>query len=134
MAEASKENARLAERLLTIGTLLRDGAPPPAKANGHAAATEEELQTPATWGHVLQAFRELASELKRLERGLAELKARPSMKYCGVWDPEKTYGIGDFVTDDGSIWHCEVQCTGVRPPSSTWMLACKRGKDGRDKR
>jgi hypothetical protein len=37
MAEPLQENARLAERLLTIGKLLRDGAPP-ARSNGHVEA------------------------------------------------------------------------------------------------
>ena len=28
------------------------------------------------------------------------------MKYEGVWDAEKVYRVGDFVTDGGSLWHC----------------------------
>jgi hypothetical protein len=70
----------------------------------------------------------LAPLLKRID----ELEARPQvMKYQGVWDSEKVYANGDFVTDDGSLWHCSDVCRGVRPGSGTaWQLAVKRGRDG----
>ena len=74
----------------------------------------------------------VATALRPLEARVAELEQAPTMKYCGVWEPERSYSVGDFVTQEGSMWHCEVPCTGVRPPASTWTLCVKRGRDGKD--
>jgi hypothetical protein len=68
--------------------------------------------------------------LKDIEKRLAELEARPTMTYEGTWDAERSYVRGMFVTNDGSLWHCEHPCTGVRPPTAEWTLAVKRGRDG----
>ena len=75
----------------------------------------------------------IAREFAVLQKRVAELEARPAMKYEGVWDAEKVYRVGDFVTDGGSLWHCSDTNIGVRPGSSdAWRLAVKRGRDGRD--
>jgi hypothetical protein len=80
---------------------------------------------------VAEALAPLAARNAALEARLIQLEQQPSMKYCGVWEPERTYFIGDFVTQDGSTWHCERSCMGVRPPASTWTLAVKRGRDAK---
>jgi hypothetical protein len=69
--------------------------------------------------------------LTDLDKRIAELAAKPTMTYQGTWDVEKVYRVGDFVTNDGSLWHCERECIGVRPPAETWVLAVKKGRDGR---
>jgi chitodextrinase len=58
------------------------------------------------------------------------------MKYEGVWDAQKVYRVGDFVTKGGSLWHCSDTNTGVMPGSNsdTWKLAVKHGKDVRERR
>jgi hypothetical protein len=98
-----------------------------AKTNGAVEWTEEELNTPATIGMVLQAYKDLRQRLRALE-------ARPGMKYEGVWDDQKVYQRGDFVTKDGSLWHCAETHCGIEPGTrpDTWKLAVKRGKDGKD--
>jgi hypothetical protein len=67
---------------------------------------------------------------------IAELEARPAMKYEGVWDERKVYRVGDFVTKGGSMWHCFDTNTGVLPGSNSdvWKLAVRAGKDGKDAR
>jgi len=66
--------------------------------------------------------------VRLLQKRVAELEARPAMKYEGVSDAEKVYRVGDFVTDGGSLWHCSDTNIGVRPGSSdAWRLAVKRG-------
>jgi hypothetical protein len=67
-----------------------------------------------------------------IEAHVIELRQAPTMKYLGVWDLERTYFVGDFVTDDGSLWHCDKACTGVRPGDGVcWVLAVKRGRDSK---
>ncbi|MBR1231975.1 hypothetical protein [Bradyrhizobium sp. AUGA SZCCT0182] len=63
-----------------------------------------------------------------------ELEARPSsLKYVGVWDQQKVYGAGNFVTDGGSMFHAQRASVGERPGSGSdaWVLAVKKGKDAK---
>lgn len=79
--------------------------------------------------------RSVADELEELRKRIAELEARPQMKYCGVFEDDRAYGPGEFVTYGGSIWHCRSAAAGGRPgSSSSWQLAVKHGRDGRDAR
>ena len=47
-----------------------------------------------------------------------------------------TYSLGDFVTDQGSVWHCKVNQTRSRPSGDPvlWTLAVKKRarRQGRD--
>lgn len=73
--------------------------------------------------------------ITKMEERIAELAARPSMKYAGIWSSEKAYVVNDFVTDKGSLFICKDTCIGVRPgTSNAWQLAVQRGRDGRDRR
>lgn len=77
----------------------------------------------------------IAQEIAGLQKRIAALEARGSMKYEGVWDPTKAYPVGSFVTDDGSMWHANDTNISVRPGSSDcWQLAIKRGRDGKGSR
>ena len=72
-----------------------------------------------------------------LETRVAELEARATLDYKGVWNPQTEYRRGDCVTRDGSIWHCQRNDnTGMRPGSEGdgWRLAVKRGADGKNGR
>lgn len=57
-----------------------------------------------------------------------ELESRPTLRYLGIWDASRTYPPGSFVTHAGSVWHADVQSTGIRPgEGGFWKLAVKRG-------
>jgi hypothetical protein len=59
----------------------------------------------------------------------------PLSIHRGVFVPDRLYERGDNVTHQGSTWIA--QCpTSARPgpESRTWQLACKAGRDLRDKR
>lgn len=72
--------------------------------------------------------------VKALEAHVAELEARPALKYVGTWSSERQCNEGELVTHDGSIFYCK-QTTRDRPgTSSAFQLAVKRGRDGRDAR
>lgn len=65
-----------------------------------------------------------------LEARIAALETSP-MHYDGPYETGKTYGKGMFVTDGGSLWHCNYK-TASRPGNGpAWTLAVKRGKDAR---
>ena len=69
-----------------------------------------------------------------LERIDALEQQRSAMKYVGVWEAGREYKPGNFVTDKGSLFHCN-STTRQRPGdgSRDWTLAAKRGADGKDK-
>ncbi len=74
--------------------------------------------------------------IAELEQRLSELEARTEhLKYAGVWSAQSQYQAGNFVTDHGSLWHANIQSTGLRPGSgAAWTLAAKAGRDGKDAR
>jgi hypothetical protein len=75
------------------------------------------------------------AENVRLKRRVAELEARPMMKYMGVWVDGIVYEKGQLVTLGGSIWYCNER-TVTRPTThdGTWTLAVKAGRDGKSAR
>ena len=72
----------------------------------------------------------IAEAVNPLIERIAELEARPSLTYEGVWSATKAYSAGTFVTHGGGLWHCEDTNVGVQPGngSSSWKLAVKRGR------
>jgi hypothetical protein len=110
-------------------------------SNGKAAPGKEVLTMrhwnllPKLIGHALADTVQLVrkEDIAPLIARISELEARPTMKYCGVFDLQQNYKVGDFVTDDGSLWHCCSPTCGVRPGSmpEIWQLAVKRGRDAR---
>jgi hypothetical protein len=87
-----------------------------------------------TKGEVSTLMKSVAEVLAPLVKRVQALEARPAFKYLGVWDSKTQYVRGCFVTDKGSIWHCN-DMTMARPGDSpAWTLACKRGADGKDGR
>ena len=103
-----------------------------------AALTVDDLAD-AIEHHVIRARAPLQAEIISLRKEIGslreELGKRSTLKYEGVWNSEKVYNVGDFVTENGSLWHCWDANVGVRPGSSDkWQLAVKRGRDGKDGR
>lgn len=57
----------------------------------------------------------------------------PLLRYCGTYQDNFPYVIGDVVTSGGNAWHCQ-QPTTIRPGDSTaaWRLMVRKGRDGKD--
>lgn len=82
----------------------------------------------------------------RADQQVADLAARldalaargPSMEYRGTWQANEMYPKGSVVTHSGSMWwSSEDQVSGATPPGqgpTPWVLAVKRGRDGKDLR
>jgi hypothetical protein len=73
--------------------------------------------------------------IDRLDKRVAELEARPTLRNLGVWKSDVSYGIGAAVTHQGSIWISRaVTLPGDRPGDSgdAWQLAVKRERGARD--
>lgn len=87
-------------------------------------------------GAIAAAIAPLRAELADLAQRVERLETRPAgLKYCGVHDPTLVYGLGDVVTEGGSMFVSKVPTNrGLPGKSSDWQLACKRGRDGRDLR
>jgi len=139
---------------MTLGELLRrvketPVVVPDGGSNDHAGVTatylSDELVVALAKGlapFVREATAPLEARNAMNEQRIAELEGqiikleqRPTMVYRGVYDPARTYFVGDFITDGGSLWHCNHACTGVRPPDEKcWTLAVKHGRDAKDKR
>ena len=75
----------------------------------------------------------LVARLEQLEAEVARLRSTTAeFKYLGTWAADQSYLRGNFVTRDGSLWHCNTTATQERPgQGSDWTLAVKRGRDGR---
>jgi hypothetical protein len=70
---------------------------------------------------------EMWEVIKPLERRIAELEARPEVKFMGVWLDQNTYGSGNLAVHNGSLW-CAQARTKSRPGTdSSWTLVCKQG-------
>jgi hypothetical protein len=67
-------------------------------------------------------------KIEQLEQRVAELEARPALKYLGVFrDDGRKYSEGSAVTHDGGIW-IALKATTERPShSADWQLAVKSG-------
>jgi hypothetical protein len=82
-----------------------------------------EAIAPVMREYVDRRLGELALRMDVLESRAAELK------YCGSWNSARSYKRGNFTTSGGSLWHAEIDSTGVRPgDGDTWKLAVKSGQ------
>jgi hypothetical protein len=80
----------------------------------------------------------IKAALAPLAERIAELEARPTVKYLGTWEAGRTYGPGDVITELGAMWHCR-ELTNTKPDYSAagtqaWQLCVKAGRPGRDAR
>lgn len=81
-----------------------------------------------------EAFICLVATLCKEVRDLKEqFDARPvGLSYEGVWQADKSYHSGVFVTDAGSMWFAKEASLGRRPGSGGhWQLAVKKGRDAK---
>lgn len=63
-------------------------------------------------------------------RILREARSQTKMPiYRGVHDHSRTYLPGDMVSRGGSLWHCDVECSGPFN-GDRFTLAVKKGRDG----
>jgi hypothetical protein len=69
---------------------------------------------------------ELTAKVNALEEKVADLEAKPSMRYRGIWDESEIYAKGDVTTLAGGAW-VAVSNPIDRPgkPDSGWQLAVK---------
>jgi len=70
----------------------------------------------------------------KMRARIEALEARPALKYLGVWTPGK-YEQGHCVTLAGSVWIAK-EPTSAKPGdgATSWQLAVKAGRDGKDLR
>lgn len=70
-----------------------------------------------------------------LERIKALEEHQREFRYCGVW-AVGSYKAGNFVTHDGSLWHCDADNADTKPGTNAtaWTLCAKRGRDASEPR
>jgi len=76
---------------------------------------------------------EVKTAVESLRKRIEELEnTQRDFRYCGVW-AGGPYKRGNFVTHQGSLWHCNFG-TENKPGKDpvAWTLCVKRGKDGYD--
>lgn len=101
-------------------------------SNGGGAVPPDVLSREVLGALAKGLYDWLGPILADIDKRIAAAEAKPMLRYLGVWDHAKVYQIGDFVTDDGSLFHCMDSNINVRPGSGqTWQLAVKRGRDGK---
>ena len=76
------------------------------------------------------------TRLDGLEARIAAIESEPrALSYAGTFQENRTFEKNTAVTHRGSLW-VSVRATSGEPGSddSGWLLACKRGRDGKDLR
>ena len=98
------------------------------QTNGNGAAHDDDTWVRKELLPTIGRF--VKAQVRPLQQRIEELETRMvEFQYCGVWH-EGTYKRGNFVTHDGSVWHCNVDtCTKPGTDPVAWTLAVKRGKD-----
>ena len=105
-----------------------------AERAAQKAAEKDSGSTVVQAAMTAAAMRFLVAHVDALEERLGAIEATP-FTYAGTFEPGHVYDKNVFVTDGGSIW-CARYKTASRPGDGGpgWVLACKRGKDGKDLR
>lgn len=81
---------------------------------------------------LMKAMITLQNRVTELESRLKNADTTPSdFRYRGVWEAG-TYDVGNVVTYQGSMWHCNVMTYDPPGDGSKWTLCVKRGKSGRN--
>ncbi len=68
----------------------------------------------------------IATRTAELERRVAELEQRPSLKFCGIHNEQAPYALGDVVIRSGSLWTC-VRPTRGAFDHAAFQLSVKKG-------
>jgi hypothetical protein len=76
---------------------------------------------------IAKATAPLRERIVDLQKGLEDFG------YVGTWHEGSVYRRGNFVSLAGSMWSCCAEATTERPSTSSrdWILAVKRGRDGK---
>lgn len=72
--------------------------------------------------------------IRSLEARIKALEERPPVAYGGVWRDGQDSKKGVFVTYSGSLWYCARDTRDKPGTSDAFILAVKRGQDGKDLR
>jgi len=80
------------------------------------------------WSEMNEKNKERNARLDALEREIAELKARPTLKWCGTYVDGQSYQEAQLVTRGGSLWLSTAPTTTMPGEAgSDWRLIVKRG-------
>lgn len=69
--------------------------------------------------------------IRSLDSRIAEMEAKKSIEYRGIWSSSEYYCKGDFVTWGGSMWHANTNTRSKPGTDATWRMAVKSGKDAK---
>ena len=59
---------------------------------------------------------------------ITALEAKPSIRFCGVHEPNRAYVPGDAAVRQGGLWVCRAATTGTPGIDfEGWVLAVKKG-------
>ena len=73
------------------------------------------------------------AERVKLEKRIDALESlQKSFRYRGVYSGALYYDQGNFVTWQGSLFHCNKFTKALPGSSDDWSLCCKRGRDGKN--
>lgn len=122
------------ERQASGGALWRRIAAIGEAEMDKSRASEDYRSVGPTFGSIMVGtntsvamVRGLCNHIDDLERRLTE----SPLKYVGVWKSDQTFPANSFVTFNGCIWHTE-KATDRKPGEGDWIMAVKRGRDGKD--
>jgi hypothetical protein len=113
------------------------------KAEDSSTMNEKQLkQLDALSGAVVDTIKRTVTgplvkdRFEALERRIAQLEARPTLKDGGIWKHGATYALGDVAQFSGSAWVCTKAhlASGPTADHTCWRLWIKRGRDGKDTR
>jgi hypothetical protein len=98
--------------------------------------TKEQLARPLCFADQLGLMKSIApvigdfvfKAMEPLRARIKELEARPATKYLGVHERGRAYEVGNFVTKNGGIWHCDVPTRQAPGSCGDWTLAVKSGE------
>jgi hypothetical protein len=82
---------------------------------------------------VAGAFGALEARLLTTQSRVAELEAKPTLKYAGTWC-EGGFKAGELVTHAGSCWHANTDTISKPGTNADWTMVVRRGADGKDAR
>jgi hypothetical protein len=77
----------------------------------------------------------VGEELAKRDERIKALEDRPAgLQYQGVWKRGASYAKHNGVSHQGSVWVARKNYPTAEPgePNSGWILAVKRGRDGKD--
>jgi len=107
--------------IVTIGMLAAEMRMLVALGREKRQKLEDQSLTNLDW------FNDVFRRLQALET-----RQGTPFTYEGVFDPDKAYSRGHFLTYEGSLWHCNCPSKGVVPGKGpNFQLAVKRGRDAK---